>query len=281
MSSNKQPLTAASFVSPAGDHSESDFSKEEEDFFPLYVVRDFRNQKSGNEAKVLYIAISLIICLSRFLEKNNATDYFYIWAIGFLYWTLIEFALAFKGTRKGDLTRGTLFGKELKMWQSAILRGGAEGSAITIFGLSVADMTLERQISGYGMLGVLLQVMYLLATFRLRKPTREVDGVTSRRSLFRPMALIVLSAMSSYTFWYFFTLASDVEKSRMMYTLVFLSIWGYLWHFIAYFGNTRWFEWGAKKPGNLFVQAFGFTFDSVIEIALAYVFFLAVYFHLF
>ena len=59
-----------------------------------------------------------------------------------------------------------------------------------------------------------------------------------------------------------------------MYTLVFLSIWGYLWHFIAYFGNTRWFEWGAKKPGNLFVQAFGFTFDSVIEIALAYVFFL-------
>lgn len=268
-------------LSAASEEPEMEEVKlEDKMLFPIYVIRDFRNATRSYEIKIFNTLFSLGICMARYYETDENTDYFWVWLIGFIFWSCVEFALAVKGVRQGQITTGSVFGVKIGTAGAAILRGASEGSAITIFGLGVGDAVYERKVSGYAILAAVLQIIYLVLTYRLRKEKKEVEGVTSRRPLFVRRSVVVLGSMTIYTVVYAIVLADKEELERLLLLLAFLSLWAYLWHFTAYVSNVRWFEKPAKHIGGWEVQAIGMTFDSVIEIGVAYTFFLAVYFHL-
>jgi hypothetical protein len=239
----------------------------------LYMVRDFGTGTGfGPQVGLLILALALT---GWDCWRRRRGDYGWVLLAGSLTWTAVELALQLAGMRV--MPDRTLLGISLPLLVSAPLQGAAEGGAIAVLGLFVGDRLLCRDTRTAAIGGLL--GLCALAVVPILLYGETVREVTSRRDILAVPSILFCSALlaTDVVLW----LRWPVWRRRAVAMWTALLAIGTAWTIAALAAGGRWIEVAGSLPGtytraNVVWQALGLGYDVVVEIACAYVAFLAV-----
>jgi hypothetical protein len=207
-----------------------------------------------------------------------------VYFTGFLIWFAVEAFLQLMGIRA--LQEAYLFGLPIPPLVQAMLRGGFEGALIATLGIFFADGFLAKGKERWVHLALFAMLLCWVAIRALWQalPEKEVGGeVLSRRDMLNPVGLVLLfSAMGLVVFWYkkMATIYARQRATYMYFTMVCIAL---AWNIIEFNANTRWIEAGTftnPERAAPLVELAAFTWDTLIEIAMAYMPFLIIPYYL-
>lgn len=230
----------------------------------LYIVRNGSN-RNFDIFRIIISVLSLGLC---FINVKKRREYLAVWVVSFIFWSIAEIVLAKRKIRDGEIVN------EDRLYLSGILRGSAEGSAITLSCLAVSDTLLCQNSKLSGFLGFLIGASFWVYTIAIRQESKDIDTKTSRRDLFKPLSLIILSIFTVVTLVYFGYYPAD--RKRVFSLFLVLTLWGFIWNLIAILTNIRWIENSSQEIQGPWETILGVSFDSIVEIGFAYTFFLCV-----
>ncbi len=238
----------------------------------VYMVRAF-GTGTGFGPQVLLVLVALVLT-GWDCRRHRRWDYGWVLLVGSLVWTAVELTLQLSGTR--IMPERTLLGISLPRLVSVPLQGAAEGGAIAVIGLFLGDGWRQRGACAAA-IGWLV-VLCGLSVLPLLLHAGTVREVTSRRSILGASSVLSCLVLvgTDVALWCRWP-ALRSRAAAMWSALVLL---GTSWTVAAYLGGGRWIEVAGPVPGTytraaLAGQALGLGYDVVIEIACAYVAFLA------
>lgn len=242
----------------------------------VYMIR---NGGFGNnfETKLYMTLIAVLVCLID-LIRNKRKDYFAVFLTGTLIWAATEYILQLSGMRKFDIVY--LYGIELPLWITALLRGTSEGSAIALIGLVFGDLVIadSRKTRILGWFAFFIFTFGIMATvFAQAQESRPVGGdVVSRREMFTLMAVLYMVVFVVFDFVAYIKADPPLRK-RAAAMVVILTIFSAIWSISELLSITRWIEVGSNGGYVLapwYLSFLAFAYDVVVEIALCYLAFL-------
>jgi hypothetical protein len=230
----------------------------------LYIVRN-GSSRNFDIFRIIISVLSFGLC---FINVKKRREYLAVWVVSFIFWSVTEIILAKRKIREGEIVN------EDQMYLAGILRGSAEGSAITLACLTVSDTLLCQNSKLSGFLGFLIGASFWVYTIAVRQEFKNIDTKTSRRDLFKPLSLIILSIFTVTTLVYF--VYYPVDRKRVFSLFLVLTLWGFIWNLTAVITNVRWIENSSQEIQDPWQTTLGISFDSIVEIGFAYTFFLCV-----
>lgn len=245
-----------------------------------------RNGNFGSDYnfKLIGALLGLLLVLYHVIRFKKL-DYVWVYLCGFIIWFSAEWFLQLTGIR--NVQQATLFGIPANSFVQALLRGGFEGGLIGLLGVFFADGFVapskgEKGVFALIFIGFLSWIAYWSLGQAVDVKAVGTD-VLSRRDMLNPIGIIFLLSATSYTLWWYFKKAAHKDRKRIlaMY-LVMVSI-AFIWNVAEFTANTRWIEAGTfaephrAKP---VVEFLALAWDTCIDIAMAYVPFLIIPYHL-
>ncbi|MCP4760706.1 MAG: hypothetical protein GY870_02920 [archaeon] len=248
-------------------------------FETIYMIR---NGSFGSEweFKLVMSLLAVFLCFVDYLMKNKRKDYFWVFIYGTIIWGGVEFVLQLTAER--DIHQAFLFGIELPLIIACLFQGMSEGAYVAVLGVFVGDRIINTEkkdrIIGLGYYFV-WNVWVIIRTFLQAVSSKDIGGdVASRRAMFTPKAIIFLFIMvviSIYWLWR----ADKQTRKRGIYMYLVMFIFATIWTIAEFYANTRWIESGTLEnlvQAEPLIEFAALAFDVVIEIAGAYVPFLAI-----
>ena len=248
----------------------------------VYIIRD-GTLGAGPFANSFLIKIILIIATVIIIfydwHTKERLDYFWIFLIGSLFWMAVEAVMQLTGER--TYRANLLFGFALPLYISIPIQAMAECGSILIIALFFADRMLEEETKKKAAVGyaALMALLFISAFFEGIQTPNYGGDVLSRRKMFTIDALIFLSIFSAITFVFLFVKPVPEHRMRGIYMLVLMAIFGAVWNFGEFLAGTRWIEVGTEgntRHAHPLIEFGAFAFDSIVEIAVIYVMFLAI-----
>jgi len=223
--------------------------------------------------KFALVIVTILICFYDW-KRNNRKDYWWVFLIGAILWSVTELVLQLLGVRM--IHSAYLFGVEIPFIFAVILQGISEGAFVTVIGLFIGDRLLRRNwkevVAGVGIMVAPFIISLLI--YGVQIP--DVGGdVPSRRLMFTPLATILLmSILVTMIIW--FVKVNPTTRKRGYFLLFSMIIIGLLLNFFDYLIGTRWAEVGPISSlvrAPLLLEIAVLLYDAVIEIAVAYMLF--------
>lgn len=239
----------------------------------LFIVRAFQSGTSfAPQFWLLVAAISMVVCD---VVARRRWDYAWVLLVGAATWTAVELTLHLSGIR--DMPLRTLLDTTLPLWVSIPLQGAAEGGAIAVFGLFFGDRILDRNTRMRAALSLFALTVLLMASSLVQNDAARM--VTSRRNLMAIPSVLFCGSMVLIDFVFLFRAPLFRARAAAMFCVLLLL--GGMWTIAVFVSDCRWIELAGSAPGtfvraNSAWQAVGLGYDVIVEIALAYVPFLAV-----
>ncbi len=251
----------------------------------IYMIRN-GSVGINYESKLIFTIVSFIICLYDW-KQNKRKDYFWIFLIGSIFWTLVELSLHLSGTRK--MVPPYLFGAEIPRFFGILLQGTFEGAFMGVLGVFFGDRMMNPETrKKYIVIYAVVLSLLLGSTLLQRVPTKDVGGdVASRRQMFGITGTIFLLSIVAINLIWLWKRANKTQRNRIIYMFIVMFLFTTVWTIGAYIANTRWIEVGVA-PDNLneasdnLRQApplLGFAalnYNNAIEFASAYVLFIII-----
>ena len=242
---------------------------------PVYMVR-------GGEFGVdfgpkLWISVIAMALVAWDVVRRRRADYVYVFLLGAVTWTAVEFVLQASGMRR--MPDRQLFGLPLPLPLSALIQGTAEGAAIAVLAIFVGDRVVDRNGRLLTALCFLLSCLFVATHTLWDSPFAAADPpVTSRRNMVAFPALLFLAALIlvDAVFW----VRCVRLRPRAIAMLSVLLLFGTAWTLGQISAGTRWIELpgatvGSFERASRGVSTMAFGFDIVVEIGLAYLPFFA------
>jgi hypothetical protein len=202
---------------------------------------------------------------------------------GTIFWASAELALQLSGIR--DFDPMYIFRWEIPLWIQIPIQGITEGAFVAVTCMFIGDRIIEsKKYQGirkyrWDLIFSCLLFLLVLDIFKEGIKIPNVGGdVSSRRSMLEVAPLIFLSAMVIIDI-IFFKKADPNTKKRGIYLLALMIIFSAVWTISEVISGNRWIEVGNPpifERANPFLEFIMLTFDVVVEIALAYIPFLAI-----
>lgn len=242
----------------------------------VFMIRD-GNFGSDYDFKLIGTLIGVLLALYYWF-RHKKLDYVWVFAIGFTVWFSVEWFLQLMGIR--DIKDAFLFGKPISSFVQALLRGGFEGALIAVMGVLFADglMAKGKERLLFGVFFAVVLAGISIQSLAQSQEVRDVGGdVLSRRDMLNPIGLFLLFSATAITLWWGKTKATPLARKRALYMyLVMVSI-ALVWNISEFAAQTRWIEMGTFEDPVRATPAIEFialAFDTLIEIAMAYMPFL-------
>ncbi|MCP4761166.1 MAG: hypothetical protein GY870_05250 [archaeon] len=232
--------------------------------------------------KLLFAVVAMIICILDWKWKKRK-DYFWVFLIGFIFWTSVELLLQFLGIR--DMPNRYLFGISIPIWLSIPLQGMSEGVAVGIMGLFITDLYINKETRKFSLLTFLIVfTLITLIMFSHGVYIPDIGGdVPSRRDVFPIWELLIILLAAPAIFWFIKT--DKKSRKRGFYMLFTMFILGCAWYLVYWLSGQRWVEIGIKNVDGTYsnlrraspvIEFMVAIFNAFIEIALIYMPFLAI-----
>src|SRR5271157_3356556 len=242
-----------------------------------------RNGEFGTdfETKFFLVILGIGICFYDWYSHGKRKDYFWVFIVGTIIWTLTEFSQQSSGVR--EMAAGTLFGVQLPRIVSNIIQGSSEGAFIAIMGLFVADRLLEHD-KRQKVLAIVFYsgfILYTIIGTALQAVSFKDVGasVASRRDMLAPMALVFLSSCLALIIIFLMKYPYPAVKKRCICMLAIMAIFATIWTISDVLANTRWIEvgtFGTSTEAPPLIEFSALAWDVLVEIAGAYVPFLII-----
>ncbi|MBD3351086.1 MAG: hypothetical protein GF364_06335 [Candidatus Lokiarchaeota archaeon] len=236
--------------------------------------------------KLFFFIITLLMVIWEF-KKNNKREYIGLLITGALMWGLAELFLQLSKTR--DFIPVSLFGVDLPFIIQICIQGVVEGAFVAIFCMFFSDRIIfieyKKEDDGknkrrlFSIVFIILMGLLIIDALKYGIQTPDYGGdVPSRRSMFEPIPLTFLAIMVVIDL-IFLIRASSYYKKKGLYMTLLMIVFGAVWTIGEYIAGTRWIEIGIEGATNHappLVEFLALAFDIIIEIALAYLPFLAI-----
>ena len=229
--------------------------------------------------KLALTLITILICLYDW-KKNKRWDYFWVFLIGAIIWSLIELFNQLTGQR--NMPNAILFGFEIPDYVAIPLQGISEGAFVAVLGLFIADRLFNKAKWIGGLIGVLIIIVpsaLNLILNGIQIPEVGNPLIPSRRQMFTPAATIFFAIMVIITVVWLWKTNPEFRKRAYLLFISMLII-ALIFTVFEYIGGTRWIEvgplegpWSRALP---LIEFGALTYDIVVEIALAYMPFFAI-----
>lgn len=239
----------------------------------IYIIRDAAFGRDFTPKLVMaLVAIALALWDWR---RQRRTDYLWVLLFGTVILALAEAGLKLEGIR--NMPERVLLGSPLPDWGSYVLQGLSEGALVAVLGLFVGDRWLADRRKGT-ILGAVVLALVVLSTIRAKGRIAGVGEAASRRDMLDPKALVFLLLIAVVCAVFVWRYPAWRPRAGAMF-VVMVAVAG-VWTVAQTAIHGRWVEVDGPAPGT-FVHASGLvsivalTFDVVVEIALAYLPYLA------
>ncbi len=236
----------------------------------VFMVREV--SFGANFTPKLFISIVTIGLVAWDVTARRRWDYVWVFLTGTVLWTLVELSLQIRGTRV--MTDHLLFGHGIPLALSAPLQGIAEGAAVGVVALFVADRLLDPVTRGRALLAVALGMgmMWLLMAMQAAATVAPASAA-SRRDMTVAGTAVFAVLIVAFDAWFWFRRPAFRHRFAAM-ALVMLTL-ATVWTIASVTTGGRWVEVPGTTPGTFVaapaIVAFAaFGFDIVIEIVLAY-----------
>jgi uncharacterized protein (DUF486 family) len=243
---------------------------------PVYMIR---NGTFGTDywMKFLLAIVGLLVCLYDWKVKRRG-DYFWVYTVGLALAFTCELGLVFLGTRA--IVRPVLFGSPLPVWSGIFLRAASEASAVTVAGLLLGDLLMDKKSRLKGavilfILCVIIAVDTLLQALPAKAIGQQVASRRDMTALATLIGLFVIMVFDAVWLWK----ANKIARRRGLYLVLAITFFTSFWTVCQYLANTRWIE---TRIGGSLVQAspvltvFAFIWDILPETSLLYLPFLTI-----
>jgi len=229
--------------------------------------------------KLALTIVAILLCLYDW-KRNKRWDYFWVFLIGALIWSLTEVFNQLSGQR--HMPDAYLFGFQLPLYISIPLQGTSEAAFVAVLGLFIADHLFDKRKWIGGMIGILIiltPTALNLIINGIQIPDVGNPLIPSRRQMFTPAATIFLAVMVIIAVVWLWKTTPEFRKRGYLLFISMLII-AVIFTILEWVGGTRWIEMG--PVGGPWIRApppieFGaLTYDIVVEIAAAYMPFLAI-----
>jgi hypothetical protein len=239
----------------------------------LYIIRAF--QCGSGFGPKLWLVFAALALAGWDHYRHRRWDCWWVLLVGSVTWTAVELVLQLSGIRV--MPEHTLFGISLPLCLSTPLQGAAEGGALAVIGLFLGDRLLSRNTRVLPLL--VLLVLCTTAMAAVIPYGEVVREVTSRRNILAAPSVLFCAALVLVDAVFWGRWPCFRKRAAAMFA-VLLAI-GTSWTIAAYASGGRWIEVAGPAAGTYsraspVLQAVGLSYDVVVEIALAYVPFLAV-----
>lgn len=207
-------------------------------------------------------------------RTQRRRDYLWVFVVGTVLWAGAEALLALQGVR--DMPERVLFGRPIPLPVSYLLQGMGEGAFIAVVGLFFGDRLLTPGRRRSAALG--LAVLCGLITLASMRSAARVAGpvVASRRDVGATSSLLALVALAAIALWLVVRRRAWRPRTAAMFgVMVVLSA---IWTVGQVAVGGRWVETATPTgfvDASPLVSFLVLGFDVLVEIAIAYVPFLA------
>jgi hypothetical protein len=246
--------------------------------------------------KLIITLFAISLCYYDWRKNEKRLDYFWVFLIGTLIWSLAELLLQLVGIR--ELQEKYLFGIDITswFWLTIPLQGMSEGAFVAVLSLFVGDRILNREKRKEGKIGLFIFLGYIIIRYGivysilfsmgsnfLNVNVGDLD-VPSRRDIFTIPSLIYLAVfIAPFIYWYIRTNKQARKRANFMLAIMLINI--SLWTILEWLTGQRWIEVGIKTSEGTYlylsrapalVEFLALAFDVIVEIALMYMPFLAI-----
>ncbi|MFO7798016.1 MAG: hypothetical protein R6W84_17890 [Promethearchaeia archaeon] len=243
--------------------------------------------------KLLIALFGITLCYYDWKENEKRLDYFWVFLIGTLIWSLAEFLLQLVGIR--ELQDKFFFGINITscFWFTIPLQGMSEGAFVALINLFVGDRLLDKEkrkeglfvLFGYHIInfGITYSILFSLGYNFLNVNVGDLS-VPSRRDIFTIPSLIYLALfIAPFIYWYIRTNKRLRKRANHMFLLMLITV--SIWTLLEWLTGQRWIEVGIKTSEGTYsnltrapplIEFLALAYDVVIEIVLMYMPFLAI-----
>jgi len=228
------------------------------------------------EIKLLQSFLCLSVCILHYIYTKRKT-YSIIYLYGFIFWGLIELALALRGIRNGTFISPDFFGFEIGYFVSALLRGSSEGGMPTLLAIIVSDSVMrldrKRKLLAIRALAVFIFFSIFIPMVGSWESEKIIGNGASSRNVFSILSVLVLGLMIAYSLIWMYLYADKFEYKRVAIMSITLIVLSLLWNFAGYIMNVRWVEFDAARAGILLEFFILLPFQALFEVAGPYILF--------
>lgn len=243
--------------------------------------------------KLIITLFAISLCYYDWRKNEKRLDYFWVFLIGTLIWSLAEFLLQLVGIR--ELQEKYLFGINITswFWLTIPLQGMSEGAFVAVLSLFVGDRVLNKEKRKEGLFvflgyiiiryGITYSILFSIGYNFLDVNVGDLD-VPSRRDIFTIPSVIYLAVfITPFIYWFIRTNKQSRKRANFMFSIMFINI--SLWTILEWLTGQRWIEVGIKTSEGTYlyltrapplIEVLALAYDVIIEIVLMYMPFLAI-----
>ena len=242
---------------------------------PVYLVRDYAFGRDFTPK--FFTAVIAIGFVVWDWVKQKRLDYVWVFVFGTVIWGGVEAFLKLQGVR--NMPDRELFDQPLSLPASYVIQGMSEGAFVAVVGLFLGDRWLCRSSRTKSVILTAVVVLGIaLATVRSSRRLEGFGDAGSRRDVLDEQALLALGFLVLLGILFFWRYPAWRPRTLAMF--VMMLVVGTGWTITQVLVDGRWVEVPGPTAGTY--EATGpvlsflvLAFDVVVEIALAYVPFLA------
>lgn len=242
---------------------------------PVYMVRDYAFGRDFTPK--FFTSLVAIAFVVWDWVRQRRLDYVWVFIFGTVIWGGVEAFLKLQGVRA--MPDREMFGEPISLPLSYLIQGMSEGAFVAVIGLFLGDRFLCRKTQVKAVwLTVAVVVAITAATVR---STRRIEGfgdAGSRRDVLDEQALLALGFLVLLGVLFFLRYPAWRRRTWAMFVMMVIVATG--WTIAQVSVDGRWVEVPGSEPGTFeaagpVVSFLILAFDVIVEIALAYVPFLA------
>jgi len=261
-------------------------------FESIFMIRGgFFGYEFGIKLIISLFAISL--CYYDWRVNERRLDYFWVFLIGTLIWSLAEFLLQIVGIR--ELQEKFLFGINITswFWLTIPLQGMSEGAFVAVLSVFIGDRIFNKEKRKEGLIvflgyiiiryGITYSILFSIGYNFLAVNVGDLN-VPSRRDIFTIPSMIYLAVfIAPFIYWFIRTNKQSRKRANFMFSVMLIII--SLWTLLEWLTGQRWIEVGIKTSEGTYlnltrapplIEFLALAYDIVIEIVLMYMPFLAI-----
>lgn len=248
-----------------------------------------RGGSSGSDwgSKLIIAIIASVVCIYDYKTNEKRLDYFWVYLTSSLIWSGVELLAQLGGTRV--FQEKYLFGINVtnSLWLTIPIQGMAEAGAIAILGLFFADRIIDKDTRKRNLILFVILMSFMLLMLRNGINYNNVNAggkVHSRREFSRfIISFFMLMLIAPGIYW--LSTTDSEHRKRGLFMLYVMIIFGAWWNFLSWLSGDRWIEVGVRNSDGSYsnlrradplAEFLLLTYDAIIEIAFAYLTFLAI-----
>jgi hypothetical protein len=235
--------------------------------------------------KLILGIVALSLAFYDWKTNNKRLDYIWVFLTGTIIWMTIELIGQLGGTRV--LQKKYLFGLDITpyLWLTIPIQAMCEGSFYAVVGLFLGDRFLNRETRAKSIVFLIIAMAWYVPYAVLNAGEVNVGGIVpSRREMFTMgqhiIAIIIIMILS-----YWLIKAENHTRKRALYMFLMTATLGIWWNLMDWATGNRWVEIGIKNSDGTYsnlrrahpiIEFSLLLYDGVVEIAMAYLAFMAV-----